>query len=207
MRKITPQEEFWKGSFGNEYIARNNDTNLIASNIALFSDVLKHTQKVNSVIEFGSNIGLNLTAIKALVPSVELTGIEINEEAFKYLNSLDYVIAVNCSMYDYNSTKTYDFVFTKGVLIHQNPAMLPKAYEMLYKFSNKYIFIAEYYNSSPVEINYRCNSEMLFKRDFAGEILDKYHDLSLNNYGFVYRRDNLFPQDDLTWFLLEKRYL
>jgi hypothetical protein len=34
-------------------------------------------------------------------------------------------------------------------------------------------------------------------------MLDRFPDLSLVEYGFVYHRDP-FPQDDLTWFLLEK---
>ena len=37
-----------------------------------------------------------------------------------------------------------------------------------------------------------------------GEMLDRYSDLHLVDYGFVWRRD-VFAQDDLTWFLLEKR--
>jgi len=44
----------------------------------------------------------------------------------------------------------------------------------------------------------------LFKRDFAGEMLERFADLKLLDYGFVYRRDPNFPQDDITWFLLEK---
>jgi spore coat polysaccharide biosynthesis protein SpsF len=43
----------------------------------------------------------------------------------------------------------------------------------------------------------------LFKRDFAGEMLDKYADLKLCDYGFVYHREK-FSQDDISWFLLEK---
>ena len=35
-------------------------------------------------------------------------------------------------------------------------------------------------------------------------MLDQYHNLHLVDYGFVYHRDHNFPQDDLTWFLLEK---
>jgi spore coat polysaccharide biosynthesis protein SpsF len=53
-------------------------------------------------------------------------------------------------------------------------------------------------------INYRGHKDRLFKRDFAGELMDKYPDLKLVDYGFVWRRDNNFPQDDGTWFLLEK---
>ena len=48
--------------------------------------------------------------------------------------------------------------------------------------------------------------EKLFKRDFAGEVLDRFDDLRLFDYGFCYHRDLHFPQDDVTWFLLEKKY-
>ena len=95
---------------------------------------------------------------------------------------------------------------TKGVLIHINPNMLSNAYETLYESSNKYILVAEYYNRTPVSIKYRDHNDRLFKRDFAGEILDKYPDLTLVDYGFVYHRDNNFPKDDLSWFLLEKKF-
>ena len=63
----------------------------------------------------------------------------------------------------------------------------------------------EYYNPTPVEVTYRGNTGKLFKRDFAGELLDKYSDLELVDYGFIYHRDNCFPQDDITWFLMEKK--
>jgi spore coat polysaccharide biosynthesis protein SpsF len=56
-----------------------------------------------------------------------------------------------------------------------------------------------------VEVPYRGNSGKLFKRDFAGEMLDRYSDLQLLDYGFGYHRDPQFPVDDITWFLLEKR--
>jgi spore coat polysaccharide biosynthesis protein SpsF len=62
----------------------------------------------------------------------------------------------------------------------------------------------EYYNSSPVSIEYRGEIDRLFKRDFAGEMLEIYPDLKLIDYGFTYHRD-FFPDDDTTWFLLEKK--
>jgi spore coat polysaccharide biosynthesis protein SpsF len=64
--------------------------------------------------------------------------------------------------------------------------------------------ICEYYNPSPVTINYRGHKDRLFKRDFAGEFMDVYKDVELIDYGFSYRRDQKFPQDDITWFLLKK---
>ena len=62
----------------------------------------------------------------------------------------------------------------------------------------------EYYNPSPVAIMYRGHDDRLFKRDFCGELLDKYKDLELVDYGFCYRRDPVFQQDDMTWFLMRK---
>ena len=42
------------------------------------------------------------------------------------------------------------------------------------------------------------------KEILAGEILDLFPSLSLIDYGFVYHRDPNFPQDDISWFLIEK---
>ena len=81
---------------------------------------------------------------------------------------------------------------------------MPQVYELLYQSSKKYICIAEYYNPKPVEIDYRGHEGKLFKRDFAGEMMDKYKDLQLVDYGFVYHRDYQFAQDDMNWFLLKK---
>ena len=52
-------------------------------------------------------------------------------------------------------------------------------------------------------IEYRGHEDVLFKRDFAGELIDKFN-LKLINYGFTYNREKYFPNDDGTWFLLEK---
>ena len=46
----TEQEEFWSGTFGETYIRRNNNQRLLASNIALFSAVLKRTEPIKNMI-------------------------------------------------------------------------------------------------------------------------------------------------------------
>lgn len=200
----TTQEEFWAGKFGDEYIDRNKSTQLIASNTALFAKILTKTRNVRSIIEFGSNIGLNLVALKQLVPIAELSAIEINEKAVKILKEWGCAKVYHQSILDFQTDYPRDFVFTKGVLIHMNPDTLSDVYQTLYSSSGKYICIAEYYNPSPQEICYRGNSGKLFKRDFAGELLERFSDLCLIDYGFVYRRDINFPMDDISWFLLEK---
>jgi len=206
MKFQTPQEEFWAGSFGDEYINRNQSTQIVSANTALFSKILSRASNIKSVIEFGSNIGLNLIAIKQLLPEAELSAIEINEKATSILKKWDHIKNIyHQSILDFDCDYTRDFVFTKGVLIHMNPDVLPQVYDKLYAVSQKYICIAEYYNPVPQQISYRGQTGKLFKRDFAGELLDRFSDLKLIDYGFVYHRDTNFPLDDISWFLLEKK--
>lgn len=200
----TDQEKFWANTFGDEYIDRNQGPNIFASNVALFSKILNCTRKVSSVLEIGANIGLNLQAIKTLIPDINLAAIEINSRAAEKLKAIGNIEIYNKSILDFSADKKYDFVLSKGVLIHINPEKLPQVYDLMYKNSNKYICIIEYYNPRPVALDYRGHSNKLFKRDFAGEFLDRFEDVALVDYGFAYYRDKYFAQDDVTWFLLEK---
>ena len=200
----TEQEQFWAGQFGDDYISRNKSERLFAANFAFFAKILSATQELNSVIEFGANIGLNLRVIQSLRPGVELSAVEINQKAVEEMEKHRIGKIYAQSILEYVPDFPRDLAFTKGVLIHINPEHLPKVYDILYQSSQKYICVAEYYNPSPVELNYRGHSQKLFKRDFAGEILDRFKDLKLVDYGFSYHRDNCFPQDDITWFLLKK---
>ena len=202
----TAQEAFWAGTFGNEYIQRNRSVEYLASNLNFFSKTFQQVGRPSSLIEFGANIGMNLKAIQLLFPNIHLFGIEINQQAATELASLIGTPNVfNGSILDYEPAQTFEVALIKGVLIHIHPEKLPDVYEKLYHTSNKYILICEYYNPSPVAIPYRGHQDRLFKRDFAGEMLDKYSSLQLLDYGFAYKRDKAFPQDDITWFLLEKR--
>lgn len=201
----TPQEEFWAGNFGSEYIGRNDNAQLLASNINFFSKALKQAGKIKSCLEFGANIGMNLKALQLLYPDVYLQGIEINHGAATQLvNLIGKNNVYEGSIFEYPITQQVELTLIKGVLIHINPEMLETVYEKLYSASTKFILVCEYYNPSPVSITYRGHDERLFKRDFAGEMLDKYTDLTLIDYGFSYRRDPAFPQDDITWFLMQK---
>lgn len=202
----TEQEAFWAGEFGTAYIGRNQGDALLASNLDFFAKALRATRSVVSCIEFGANIGMNLKALKLLHPAQQHHGIEINADAVKELGAVigaDHVF--HSSILDFSPKQTWDLVLIKGVLIHMNPDVLPQVYEALYRAAGRYLLVAEYYNPSPVAIPYRGHTDRLFKRDFAGELMDRYVDLVLIDYGFSYRRDPNFPQDDITWFLMEKR--
>jgi pseudaminic acid biosynthesis-associated methylase len=201
----TEQESFWAESFGNDYIDRNQGPQLLASNLNFFTKALEKAGKINSCLEFGANIGMNLKALKLLYPAIFLNGIEINKQAAKELGQvIGENNVINSSIFDFNINQKFDISLIKGVLIHINPDMLDDVYQKLYDATTSYILIAEYYNPTPVVISYRGHQDKLFKRDFAGEFLKKFSDTNLIDYGFSYRNDPAFPQDDITWFLIKK---
>lgn len=201
----TAQEKFWAGEFGADYIDRNADPKLVSANVAMLSRALQRTQVIRDCIEFGANIGLNLRALKLLYPELAVSAVEINAKAAAVLESV--VPRANIhwqSILEFAPARTYDLVLAKGILIHINPDYVGAVYEKLYRACGRYLLMCEYYNPTPVAVVYRGHQDRLFKRDFAGEMLDRYSDLTLLDYGFIYHRDANFPQDDTNWFLLEK---
>jgi spore coat polysaccharide biosynthesis protein SpsF len=198
------QENFWSGKFGSNYISRNSEQILNSANYHFFKKILK---KINfkSFIEFGSNVGVNITSIKKINPKIKkISAIEINRDASDILKKKHKDITVhNTSIANFSPIDKFDLVLCKGILIHVNPDQLNVVYDKIYKSCDQYILIAEYYSPTPTKIIYRKHKDKLFKRDFAGELLKKYKKLKLIDYGFVYHRDK-YPQDDINWFLLKK---
>lgn len=209
MRKLTEQERFWTGEFGVQYTSRNPLSLFAGRAQGFWARILSRmVEQPRSILELGCNIGINLVALGQLLPNAKLHGVEINEkaadEARRNLDSTGRASVINRSLFDITEID-HDLVFTRGVLIHLNPDMLPIAYEKLYTASSRYICLCEYYNPTPLSVPYRGYEGRLFKRDFAGEFLDKFLEVRLVDYGFIWHRDPLFPADDLTWFLMEKR--
>jgi len=202
----TEQENFWAENFGIDYILRNQGDALLASNLFFFCNSLRQARGIKNCIEFGANIGMNLKALKLLYPGIDAHAIEINTEAAQQLGEVIPPKQVHSSsILDFEPARQWDLTLIKGVLIHINPDMLPRVYDKLFTACGRYLLVAEYYNPTPVTIPYRGHIDRLFKRDFAGELMDRHPQLQLVDYGFAYRRDSSFPQDDITWFLMEKR--
>ena len=200
----TPQEQFWSAEFGDEYSKRVTGDRIVLNNISLFSRALRAAGNLNSAVELGCNIGLNLRALNQINPEMTLTGYEINGFAVEEATKLNIAtIRQDTILEPITEDNKYDLALIKTVLIHINPDKLASVYINLYSLSKRFILIVEYYNPTPVVVSYRGNEDRLFKRDFAGEMIDKYK-MKLVDYGFVYHRDHSFPLDDMTWFLLEK---
>jgi spore coat polysaccharide biosynthesis protein SpsF len=200
----TEQEAFWAGQFGTDYIARNGDE-LLPFRIRHLARIMEATSGLRSMIELGANIGLNIRALQAVAPGIECFAVEVNAAACERLRAIGGVEVLQRSILDFQPARTWDLVLVKGVLIHIDPVELPRVYDLIYRSAGRYIVLDEYFNPSPVEVLYRGHKGKLFKRDFAGELMDAHPDLRLVDYGFAWRRDPELREDDTTWFLLEKR--
>lgn len=191
----TEEDKFWGGECGNEYITRSLGANLEAR-LALFRQALE-SAPITSIYEPGAGHGPNMGPLRSLYPDAKLYGSDINELALEKLKDV-----CNCTKASILDKSPYqaDLVVTFGTLVTIAPENIDKAYKHIYEASNDLILICEYHNPTVLEVEYRGHK--IWKRDFAGDMMDKYS-MSLVRYGFVSRRDPL-PLFDVTWFLLRK---
>jgi pseudaminic acid biosynthesis-associated methylase len=200
---MNEQEEFWAGKFGEEYTIRQR---IEAPGLKrFFRQALAKTERIDMVLELGANAGYNLAALRSVLGNhVYATGVEINPLAFKQLE-MRADRAVLGSILERGWSDVYDLVMTKGVLIHIAPDDLPAAYKAMVESTRRYILVAEYFAREPTPVEYRGHTAKLWRRDFAGEMLELYKgELVLLDYGFAYHRDPLLRQDSINWFLMER---
>lgn len=193
------QELFWQGEFGDAYVDRNVNHQMFYYFSKIF---FENKIRLKSVIEFGANVGINLDTLKTLYPGIETFGVEINPKAFASLCKKHN--AYQGSVYEYSSANMHELSLSNGVLIHQDPSLLPSFYDKLYSLSSRYILLNEYHSPYPVELDYRGNKGKLFKRDFGKHFWSFYPSLKLVDYGFFWGHDPLSVGEDSNWFLFEK---
>lgn len=202
------QTRLWRGNFGNEYIARNPaSAEAVRASATLWAQILRCFQgnPPQTILEVGSNIGINLRALSAL-SSAELYALEPNERAHQQIIKDGLVQAQNAlvgiaSQIDLPNA-SIDLVFTRGVLIHIHPNDLLASCREMHRVARRYIVSIEYFSANPEEMTYRNQSSALFKRDFGAFWLDHFPDLRVLDYGFAWQR--LTGLDNLTWWAFEK---
>jgi pseudaminic acid biosynthesis-associated methylase len=197
-RKYSPQEQFWKGDFGDDYINRNNSDELLKAKTEFWSGVLQNKiEQIKSAIELGANVGLNLTAIKSIFKSIDTFGVEINKRAFEEMERRGHQ-GENLPVLDFHSKGVkWDLVLVNGVLIHQNPDHLNSFYNKIAEVAAKYVIIGESFSSTPEAVTYRGHKDKYFKRDFAGEFIDQNPGFEIESCFFAYRRININYDDSL----------
>lgn len=205
----TPQEQLWRGDFGDAYIGRNVVTpEKLAALSRHWARVLRAVEAdpPSTVLEVGANIGLNLRALRA-VSTAELFAVEPNAQARAVLVADGVLPAEN--VMDGLTTRipladgAVDLAFTSGVLIHVHPDQLLASCREISRVSRRYVACVEYFSDVEQEVPYRGERGALFKRDFGGFYLDHVPELELVDYGFAWKR--VTGLDNLTWQLFRKR--
>ena len=201
------QELFWKETVGKSY-AIDNSTFDLALGVKAWKKMLGRIQiaDIASYLECGSNIGRNIQMLQELIPNasasiVEIANLPYTEVLRRFSIHGSYLGSIKESEFD----EKFDLVFTSGVLIHVNPADLLETMARMNEHSNRYILIAEYFNRTPISIDYRGESDKLFKMDFGKFFVENF-EVDLVDYGFLWGHEfDASGFDDITYWLFEKQ--
>jgi pseudaminic acid biosynthesis-associated methylase len=200
------QEEYWQGNL--EYMERNHTWDL-SLGVQAWNQMLAAASldKVQSVLEIGCNIGRNLRILShaSVLPQAKLSGLDVNQTALRQcMSNFNLEKTYHSSLASVEIDQFYDLVFTSGVLIHIHPDNLKDSISKLIDFSRRYVLVCEYFSRSPVEIEYRGQSSLLWKRDFGKYIVEEFQ-LRCLDYGFLwgYEYDDA-GFDDVTYWLFER---
>lgn len=205
--KTTKQLGEWGSQFGNDYVERNDFAEWkIAPGVEAFRRMIGG-RELDSILEVGSNIGLNLVFINTLFNGqVKLHAVEPNKKAYTQLvaNKINLAQAWNSDGFHLPlADGSVDLVFTNGVLIHIAPDDLGRITDEIVRVSKRYVLCSEYFSHAPEERPYHGQDGLLFKRDFGSFYLDRHPTLKTVDYGFLWQREfKIF--DNLNWWLFEK---
>lgn len=201
----TEQERFWAETYAKDYMSKNNSFDKALGTRA-WEIMLHKAGRTERILECGCNIGRNIMFLNAVRPEAGKSVIEIGKPAFEFVTrQYDLESAFNGSIVESDLERSaFDLVFTMGVLIHINPDQLLTNMARMYEYSRKYILMGEYFNRTPVMLEYHGARDKLFKRDF-GKLFIENHNVRLVDYGFLW--GHLYDAagfDDITWWLFEK---
>ncbi len=193
-------EHLWADEFGDAYVERNSDAG--AGRDAFWGALLER-RPVQSALEIGCNVGANLRWIDGLLPSRTVWGIDINESALRNIRRrLPGINAVWSPARELPvRDRSFDLVFTAGVLIHQPDSTLPLVMSEAVRASRRYVLALEYFAEQSTEVPYRGHEGALFKRDYGRLYREFFPELELLESG---RLDRDEGWDDVTWWLFAK---
>lgn len=202
---MNEQQQFWARDYAEGYIEKNSQFDRPLG-IEAWNKMLMMSRDIQSVLECGCNIGRNIDFLNAVLPNASKSIIEISTPAFDQVTKQHTLAhAFNGAIEDSHLPSTFDLVFTIGVLIHIHPDNLLANMRKMFEYSNQYILIGEYFNRTPVMIEYQGQRDRLFKRDFGKLFLENFA-VEWVDYGFLW--GHVYDKagfDDITWWLFRKR--
>lgn len=202
---MNEQELFWSKTYGEQYIKKNYNFNDQKGALAWKKMLSKCNNDRLSTLECGCNIGRNVRQIKKAYPQSINSVIEINSQALEICKSNNNLEKSFCgSIFDCNfEPNQFDLVFTMGVLIHIAPENLFEIMSRMKTWTKRYILFGEYFNTTPISIEYQGRKNQLFKRDFGKYFMENFQ-ANCIDYGFLWSyeyEDAGF--DDCTWWLFD----
>lgn len=199
-------ENLWFGKFGNDYHARNPQSDRLPYWLDVFDltedEILGDNQSVvRSICEVGAGQGDNLAALQQIFKARLAVGIEINSEACGKMAQRGFT-AINSPFLQVENIGQFELVVTRGFLMHVPDEQIGATLRKIYDMSKRYIVLGEYYSPVRREVKYHGQDSALWIDDFAGKMMELFPDLRLMRYVFHYDRDN--KGDDITYFWLTK---
>lgn len=200
------QEKFWATTYAKDYIRRNREFDNELGATAWRSMLRMTGGAVANYLECGCNVGRNVEQLKIALPGAKASVIEISKPAFDLVSSkYPLAHAFNGAILDSQFEEgCFDLVFTMGVLIHINPDQLLQHMAKMYTYSSRFVLFGEYFNRTPVSLEYQGEKDKLYKRDFGRLFVESFA-VRLLDYGFLWGYIyDAAGFDDITWWLFEK---
>src|SRR5690606_18534829 len=118
---MNEQQNFWARDYAQSYLEKNSQFDRELG-LQAWRTMLAKAQGIESVLECGCNIGRNISFLSAVLPDARKSIVEISKPAFDIVTSrYELTEAFNGSIEASDFQKTFDLVFTVGVLIHIHP--------------------------------------------------------------------------------------
>ena len=191
-------ERLWSGDFGDRYTERNRAAG--EGRRAFWSKLLGDLGP-RSVLEVGCNVGANLRWIAG--DGRLVVGVDVNEGALarlrKQVPRAKPLLAAARSLPVLD--RSFDLVFTAGVLIHQPSNALADVMREIVRSARCAVLAAEYFAPKETELAYGGERGALFKRDYGRLYASAFPDLELAATGDLGPEDGW---DDVTYWLFRR---
>ena len=205
--------EKWCGDFGKEYTDRNALTleeleslyqkNFGVTRTEMNLEFVGDLDRFIHILEVGSNLGNQLLCLQKM-GFKSLYGIELQEYAVELSKvRTKHINIIQGSAFDIPyKDNFFDLVFTSGLLIHIAPSDIKAIVSEIYRCTKKYIWGFEYFANYYTQVEYRGNTDLLWKTNFAKIYLDNFPNLRLVKE----KRFKYINSDNInSMFLLEKK--
>lgn len=195
----TEQIKFWESDFGADYTDRNTqdrdafeNDHIICYGVTkaeMNKEFLDGLSRDIKILEVGCNTGMQLLALQRM-GFKNLYGIELQSYAVEKAKEICIGIDIRQSSgFEIPfKDKTFDLVYTHGVLIHIHPGDLEKMMREMVRVSSRYIWGFEYHDTELKEMPYRGNNGFLWKADYCEIFKNSFPELKLlkkNIYPYI----------------------